>query len=138
MKKFIILLNDCVLNFWFNLLLLTSICLLFILFKPYILVMYFNRDQEFSHISSIAGGTLIYFLVLAILSIILSLFIWLKDKTGNSYRGLASLIVTLTSLAFIFIFIVNLSILQSRINGGDFNYPTIGGPFDVGYQKTAK
>jgi|GEM_PF-1693214 len=132
MKKTILLFNNYLANFWFALLLLTISSFLVIFFDPNMSVaLSFGKNGEFASLSLILWRFWVLFLLpLAIISIIFSLIIWLKDKTGNNYRGFSALIIILFTLGLSFLLISKLVILDSDIKQGTgiFSMPVI--PFD--------
>jgi len=129
MKKFILLFNNYLTNFWFTILLLIISGFLVIFFDPNMSVaLSFGENGEFYSLSLILNRFLILFLgPLAIISIPLAVFIWLKDKTGDSYHGFSALIIILLTLGLSFLFILKLVALDydSRQDVGIFKMPVI-------------
>ena len=138
MKKFIILLNDHLSHFWFTILLLTLGGFIIAFLDPWGGAKILESTEKLNQISSIVGRFWTLFLLpLSIVSIAISLYIWLKDKTENNYRGLSAFIITITTIASVFLFMVKLSTLISTINSNHFfnasinkssHAPMIGGP----------
>lgn len=117
MKKFIHLINNYLSNFWFILFLLIFGSFIVIFFDPIRATSFsFGINGEFSLISLVLWRFLVLFLLpLAAISILLATIIWLKDETGNSYRGFSALVIILLSLGLLFIFIPKLSVLDLEI-----------------------
>lgn len=65
------------------------------------------------------------FLPLGIISILVSGTIWLKDKTGDSYRGFIALIIILLSLGLSFMLVSKLNILDQDIRSHTGIFSTI-------------
>jgi hypothetical protein len=134
MKKFIILLNDHLSQFWFTLLFLTLGCFIIFFLDPSGAIIVFGKNWEFDKISDVIGSFWMTFLLpLSIVSIAISTTIWLKDKTGNSHRGLYALIITIASLAFIFLFMIKTEMLYQNIKNGTsiFSTPIINVPSNI-------
>lgn len=122
MKKIIFLINEYLTNFWFIVLLLSIGCLLVVLIEPMAIVIVVEKcDVLVKVYDSLWMFWKIFLLPLAIISVGLNIFIWLKDKKENSRKGLVSLIITLLSLSFSFFLISSLINLNYRIKGGDFH-----------------
>lgn len=129
MKKIISLFNDYLVSFWFSLLLLVSGCLLIVVFNPILIAISINYNTNLTGlINIISDFWTIFLLPLAVLSILISVSVWLKkDKSKNkdNYRGLSALIITLCSLAFSFLLITQLNNLNYLIQADAFHLKTI-------------
>lgn len=128
MKKFLFLINEYLVNFWFTIFLLSLGCLLIVFIEPIAIVVVVEKcDVLVKVYDSLWILWKIFLLPLAVISVVINIFIWLKDKKDNSRKGLVSLIITLLSLSFSFFLISGLINLNYRIKGGDF-YVKIGEP----------
>lgn len=117
MKKSIIVLNEYLSNFWFAMLALIIGCLSVLQFSDLAYSVDYWETSKLSYLANIFGIFLIYFfLPLSIISIIISLFVWLKDKTGNSKKGLLVLLLAISTPCLIFFFIIRVSLIEHNIN----------------------
>ncbi|MFZ2310572.1 MAG: hypothetical protein WAW11_03445 [Patescibacteria group bacterium] len=122
MKKFLLLINEYLANFWFIILLLTIGCLLVVLIEPMAIVIVVEKCDVLVKVhDSLWTLWKIFLLPLAIISIGLNIFVWLQDKKESNHKGLVALIITLLALSFSFSLISSLINLNYRIKGGDFH-----------------
>lgn len=119
------MINNYLSNFWFILLLLTIASYLVIFLDPMEAIAFsFGKNGEFYQLYLIIWRFWVLFLLpLAAISCIVAIIIWLKDKSGNSHRGLSALIITILSLGLLFLFVPKLLMLNSDIksNTGIFS-----------------
>jgi hypothetical protein len=128
MKKILFLINEYLVNFWFTVFLLSLGCLMIIFIEPIAIVIVVEKcDVLVKVYDSLWMFWKIFLLPLAVISVVANIFIWLKDKKDNSFKGLISLIITLLAISFSFFLISGLINLNYRIKGGDF-YVKIGEP----------
>lgn len=119
MKNFVISLNDYLLNFWFVVALFMVGGLATVLTLPLPWLISFGQSGNLNWLPIIILHSFyIFFLPLAIISLIISIIIWTKGDLANSRRGLSSLLITLISLTLIFIFIAKLSYLSTSFAAG--------------------
>lgn len=116
MKKTIIILNEYLSHFWFTIFILVIGCLSVVQFSDLAYSVDYWDVNKLTYLASIFGIFLIYFfLPLSIFSIIISLWVWLKDKTGNSKKGLWTLILAALVSCFIFFLITRVYIIGENI-----------------------
>jgi protein involved in ribonucleotide reduction len=127
MKKIILLLNDYLASFWFGLWLIAIGCLAIVLFNPLLIAISLNYDTNLTGIINIFFDFwMIFLLPLAVISILISVLIWLKkDKNKGNYRGLSALIITLLSVSFLFILITQLNNLNYLIQADAYHLKTV-------------
>ena len=117
MKRITLLFNSYLSNFWFVLLLLTISGFIIIFFDPIRAAAFsFGINGEFALISLVLWRFWVLFLLpLAVISILLAVTIWFRDKEGNNYRGFTTLVIILLTLGFLFLLISKLLILDQEI-----------------------
>ena len=127
MKNFLSLVNGYLSNFWFTILIFITGSYLVIFYDPsFPLAIIFGRNGEFGSLSLVLWRFwMMLFLPLGIISILVSGTIWLKDKTGDSYRGFIALIIILLSLGLSFMLVSKLNILDQDIRSHTGIFSTI-------------
>jgi uncharacterized membrane protein YtjA (UPF0391 family) len=130
MKKNLILLNGLLTNFWFVLLLVTGGGWLLSLKSHLPQIFEFYKFGGLDAVSAAIGNLFfIFFLPLALVSLILSSYAWRTEKEQN-HQGFLSLIIIIVSFASLFLFWGKITTLNNDIASGRTCIPIIGGPND--------
>jgi len=110
MKKAITILNQYLSHFWFTLFLLITGSLFFS-YSHYLIVNYYDLNIVEWLINFFSGFYLLFLVPLGIFSVVIALFIWLKNKDENSYQGWVALIWVLLTISSSFMFIARMQVV---------------------------